>query len=54
MLIESEGRCGLHLQQPVDLLERGSMTLAESFVDNRSNIPNIFKDPKETRGGELT
>ena len=48
VLIQGEGRHGFHLQQPIDLLECGGMTLGENFVYDGPNISSTFKGQKET------
>jgi len=51
MLVESKGRCGFHLQQPIDLLQCGGMALGENFVDDRSNMFSMFGSQKIVHKG---
>ena len=55
MIVQSEGRRGFHLQQPIDLFECDGMTHREDLINDGPNIPSVFKGPKETQEeAELT
>lgn len=48
VLVERKSRRRLHLQQPIDLLERDGMALGKNFINDRPNVSDMSKGPKET------